>query len=108
MPKFMKRPVMVEAIQWTGDNIDEIKAFGGDKVVIVSEYTYGEDPRHNLSVNTMEGSLDAKKHDWIIKGVKGEFYPCDEEVFKLSYIGIVSSPPLDEIKIGRSEEDVTH
>jgi hypothetical protein len=73
--KFRKKPVVIEALQFTG-NFDEIEAFvGGD-----AELRDGE-----LIVATLEGPLRASDHDWIIKGVKGEFYPCKPDIFAATY-----------------------
>jgi len=73
--KYRKRPVVIEAIQFTG-NFGEIEAFcGGD-----AENRGGE-----LIVATAEGPLHASRGDWIIKGVKGEFYPCKPDIFEATY-----------------------
>ena len=73
--KFRKKPVVIDAVQFTG-NFDEIEAFvGGD-----AELRDGE-----LIVATLEGPLRAAPNDWIIKGVKGEFYPCKPDIFAATY-----------------------
>jgi hypothetical protein len=75
MPFFRKKPVVIEAIQFTG-NFDEIEKFiGGD-----AELRDGE-----LVVATLEGPLRASLDDWIIKGIKGEFYPCKPDIFEATY-----------------------
>ncbi len=75
MAKYRKKPVVIEAIQFTG-NFDEIEAFvGGD-----AEFRDGK-----LLVATLEGPLWASPEDWIIKGVKGEFYPCKPDIFEQTY-----------------------
>jgi len=75
MPFFKKKPVVIEAIQFTG-NFDEIEKFvGGD-----AELRDGK-----LVVATLEGPLNASLDDWIIKGVKGEFYPCKPDIFEATY-----------------------
>ena len=75
--KFRKKPVTVEAIQWTGTNIEELLAF--DPAIALYE---GKD---SLYVPTLEGNMEASKGDWIIKGVKGEFYPCKPDIFEATY-----------------------
>lgn len=78
MPKFRKQPVEVEAIQFNG-NFDEIEQFvGGD-----AEFRGGE-----LVIATLEGPLRAAPQDWIIKGVKGEFYPCKPDIFAATYTAV--------------------
>jgi hypothetical protein len=75
MPFFRKKPVVIEAVQFTG-NFDEIEKFiGGD-----AELRDG-----GLVVATLEGPLRASLDDWIIKGVKGGFYPCKPDIFKATY-----------------------
>lgn len=75
MPMFRKKPVVIEAIQFRG-NFGEIETFvGGD-----AEFRDG-----NLIVATLEGPLRAAPDDWIIKGVKGEFYPCKPDIFAVTY-----------------------
>jgi hypothetical protein len=79
MPKFVKNPVEIEAIQWTGKNINEIFQFTGSQEI-------GEDfLSSELTIDTLEGKMTATKGDWIIKGVKGEFYPCKPDIFELTY-----------------------
>lgn len=73
--KFRKKPVVIEAVQFTG-NFTEIEQFvGGD-----AEFRDGQ-----LLVATLEGPLHAANGDWIIKGVKGEFYPCKPDIFEATY-----------------------
>lgn len=75
MPMFRKKPVVIEAIQFRG-NFDELESFvGGD-----ANFTNGE-----LVIATLEGALHASDGDWIIKGVKGEFYPCKPDIFAATY-----------------------
>jgi hypothetical protein len=73
--KFRKKPVVIDAVQWNGDNEEEMILFMG-KVV-----------RHNrdLIIATPEGDHRASPGDWIIKGVKGEFYPCKPDIFEQTY-----------------------
>ncbi len=82
MPKFRKRPIVIEAIQFNG-NFDEIESFvGGD-----AEFRDGQ-----LLVATLEGPLRAAPGDWIIKGIKGEFYPCKPDIFAETYEPDVTAP----------------
>lgn len=75
MPKYRKKPVVIEAIKFEG-NFPEIEDFvGGD-----ANFRDGE-----LIVATLEGPLRAAPGDWIIKGVKGEFYPCKPDIFEATY-----------------------
>lgn len=77
--KYRKKPVIVEAIQFTGTNQDDIIKFTNGhalKSLPILE---------TVKIQTMEGLMTAKKGDWIIKDVKGEFYPCDSDIFALRY-----------------------
>lgn len=74
---YRKRPVLVEAEQWSGSNWHQILAFAGKDNV----YVKGA----NLFIRTLEGDLSAAPGDWIIRGVKGEFYPCKPDIFEATY-----------------------
>lgn len=76
--KFRKKPVVIEAVQWTGENKVEIIKFTNRKVILTFEEDY-------LIIPTLEGNHKANKGDWIIKGVKGEFYPCKPAIFAETY-----------------------
>ena len=77
MPKFRKKPVIVEAVQWTGENLDEIEAFAPDCAFY--------NRTNGILIDTLEGLMEAKLGDWIIKGVQGEFYPCKPDIFAATY-----------------------
>jgi hypothetical protein len=76
--KYRKKPVVIEAVQWTGKNLEEVEALGGKRKITV-------DPKKKLLIETMEGVMTANIKDWIIKGVKGELYPCKPDIFKETY-----------------------
>ena len=78
--KYRKKPVVIEAIQWTGKNGDEIEDFiKGCK----HTHTY-DDKGLAIYLDTLEGGHIASVGDWIIKGVKGEFYPCKPDIFEMT------------------------
>ena len=77
MAKFRKKPVEIEAIQLTEDNIDALVEFCGNKIK--------SHPLTGVVIETLEGNMLASKGDWIIKGVHGEFYPCKPNIFELTY-----------------------
>ncbi len=77
MSKFRKKPVVIDAIQWTGDNREEIDEFMGESRRKI--------PGNGLQIYTLEGIMDASVGDYIIKGVKGEFYPCKPDIFEMTY-----------------------
>lgn len=77
MARYRKKPVVVDAIQWTGDNTREIARFVG----IPDDQPIG----NAININTIEGTLRPSEGDYIIKGIKGEFYPCKPDIFKVTY-----------------------
>ena len=87
MPTFRKKPVIIEAIQWTGNNLQEIIAFLGDSNIQNDKNHYLEESRlpGGLIIKTLEGEHQAAIGDWIIKGVQGEHYPCKPDVFDATY-----------------------
>jgi len=93
MAKFRKRPVVVEALQWNGMNLSEIKEFVGDyaKYELHDEfYNRGEGipsvpPWVEVTIHTLEGDMCVSMGDYIIRGVSGEFYPCKPDIFEKTY-----------------------
>lgn len=83
MPKFRTKPVVIEAIQYDGSNAEDISAWAArpDGNALIEEFPIG----HGLVIKTMEGNMQAIHGDWIIRGVKGEFYPCKPDIFKATY-----------------------
>lgn len=96
MPKFRKKPVVIEAVRllnentsivdaveftfsvgmecsliWMNETIDKVRAEGG------------------FIIPTIEGDMKASFGDWIIKGVNGEFYPCKPDIFEKTYEPVV-------------------
>src|SRR6185312_4620811 len=92
MEKYRKMPVEIEAIQWDGENTLKVMNFMGEVVVLKSniEHDRFEDykeiaKRDGLRINTLEGDMRANVGDFIIKGIKGEFYPCKPDIFEATY-----------------------
>lgn len=81
--KYRKRPIEIEAIQWNGNNIEEVNNFV-DKDQLVA-FKYDVSNYYSLIIKTLEGSHKADIGDYIIKGVKGEFYPCKPDIFEMTY-----------------------
>lgn len=75
--KYIKHPIPVEAIQWTGENAKEVSDF-------IGKHT-GEIRAGSLYIKTLEGDMLAPIGSYIIKGVEGEFYPCREDIFNKTY-----------------------
>lgn len=76
--KFRMKPVVIDAVQWTGENVHEIFDFA-DWVVSVSSR------KQTIEIKTLEGTMKVSINDWIIKGVQGEFYPVKADIFEETY-----------------------
>ena len=92
MPKFRKKPVEVEAIQWTGENLFEVISFTDSKPDLSNGETAGRwefycdlVAKDGFKIKTLEGYMSATIGDWIIRGVAGEFYPCKPDIFEATY-----------------------
>jgi len=81
MGMYRKKPVEIEAIIWKGDNLEEIMAMSKSR-----EAWCGN--KDEMFIKTLEGTMKAKLGDYIIKGVKGEIYPCKPDIFILTYEAI--------------------
>lgn len=78
---FRKKPVVIDAIQYTGDNVTECLNF--IKRTNQSLPTYID--TSTFIIKTLEGAMTVCKGDWIIRGVQGEFYPCKPDIFDQTY-----------------------
>ncbi|MDR1695605.1 MAG: hypothetical protein LBR69_03100 [Endomicrobium sp.] len=85
--RYSKKPVVVEAVQYNGSNGLDIENWLDRKVLespVLETTDYNPSGKY-LQVKTLEGTMTAIVGDYIIKGVKGEFYPCKPDVFEMSY-----------------------
>ena len=78
--KFRKKPVIIEAIQWTSENLSEIDKFTKGKV---------KNHESVLIIPTLEGDMYASLNDYTIIGVNGEFYPCKPDIFAKTYEEVI-------------------
>ena len=76
--KYRKKPVVIDAVQWDGENIDAIARF-------MKWRNFDYDKINGLIIRTLEGQHVASVGDFIIKGVHGEFYPCKPDIFEKTY-----------------------
>lgn len=94
--KYIKKPVEIEALQWTGGNLFEMDQFinSQDDELCRQHGLNANDvwttyksivERDGLFIETLEGTMYANIGDYIIKGVKGEFYPCKSNIFEMTY-----------------------
>lgn len=84
---FRKRPVNIQAIRFTGDNVAELEGFTGGLFATVDPEDRNDDPEIVAEVFDVlhKTWVGVKLDQWIIRGVQGEFYPCDEQVFEQTY-----------------------
>jgi len=75
--RYRKRPVVIEAMRYTGSNDSAINQW--------STRVAHKDDDGRLLIVTLEGTMAADVGDWIIRGVKGEFYPCKPAIFDATY-----------------------
>jgi hypothetical protein len=87
MATYRKKPVVIEAEQWAGDFKDMkriCEIFYGMQTTARSS-NEGDNHVGFWKIGTLEGSHVVSKGDWIIKGIKGEFYPCKPDIFEATY-----------------------
>lgn len=82
MPHFRKKPVVIEAVRWSGVPAEADAVF--DLVTDPAKQVISR-TGENLTVTTLEGAMSANPGDWIIKGVQGELYPCKPDIFAATY-----------------------
>ena len=97
MQQYRKKPVVIHAILYTGENFGEVykaveaMGIGSDRTfvdhgnhMLIETLTFVDHGNHML-IETLEGKMRAVKGDWIIRGVDGEFYPCKPHIFEMTY-----------------------
>ena len=90
---YRKKPVMIEAVQWTGENHAEMCEF-------IDPEAFEIIPRVGLVIHTLEGDHYASPGDYIIKGINGEFYPCKPDIFAKTYESATLTPPNEPERAG--------
>lgn len=79
MAKYRKKPVVIDAIRWDG-NLSSLAELGATINEVSQELL-----ENSVQIRTLEGEMTANVGDWIIKGVKGELYPCKPDIFAATY-----------------------
>lgn len=83
---FVKKPIKVQAIKWTGYNFADIREFIGiDNIKLFGSYN-----NPDLVICTLEGDFHASVGDWIVRGAKGEFYPVKSDIFDQTYEEVIN------------------
>lgn len=87
--RYVKKAVEIEAEQFTGLNTSKIIDFCNGQAYV---HTYSDNLKGHdiIKIRTLEGEMEVSMYDYVIKGVKGEFYPCKPDIFHLTY-DLVSS-----------------
>lgn len=80
LARYRKKPIVVEAIQWNGENTDEILKLAKKGTKLIQCVPIGL-----MLIETTENTVEAEIGDFIIKGVKGEIYPCRPDIFHTTY-----------------------
>lgn len=81
--KYRKKPVEIEAIQYIGNNVEEVEEFVGNQLLRYNNTQ--EENDYSLGIPTLECIMKASVGDYIIRGVRNEFYPCKPEIFRITY-----------------------
>lgn len=96
--QYQKKPVVVEAFQWTGDETQEHDPVWIVEAIEKGDVTFSE---KQMFIRTLEGVMTANKGDYIIRGVKGELYPCKPDIFQQTYDPSLrnTDPEMEEIQV---------
>ena len=112
MKKYIKKQVVVEAIQWDGtlekaleisqiEGLNSVIEYYLTKTVIIGESTSNSvntsEEIKSFKIKTLEGDMNVSEGDYIIKGIKGEFYPCKEDIFKKTYLDFTEYVSTNEL-----------
>jgi len=85
MKKFRKKPVIIWAAQWEGKSLQDYIDFSAEHN-LPDNFGFGcSEGKSGILIYTLEGTMVASRGDYIIKGVKGEFYPCKPDIFEATY-----------------------
>lgn len=86
MPKFRKKPVVIEARQVKNPLDSHVAALDTHDLAMWCGGSLTLDALgYCILINTLEGQMRADPGDWIIRGVMGEFYPCKDAIFAATY-----------------------
>ena len=95
--KFRKKPVVIEAMQFDGTSFTAHSIVEWAEGAVVVRFI-GVPERQVLVIETLEGRMSADAGDWIIRGVKGEFYPCKSDIFEATYEKVADNASVPEVR----------
>lgn len=95
MSYFRKKPVVIEAYRWTRDAGDTLPKWLAQRIATGECQIDGID--FALLIKTLEGTMRGDVGDWIIRGVKGEIYPCKPDIFAATYEGVLDHHVLNVV-----------
>ena len=82
---YRKKPVVIDAMHFSSsDDVEQIRRWSGGMIVPHEGDPVSSNPSF-LVVKTLEGTMQARPGDWLIRGVKGEYYPCKPDIFDATY-----------------------
>ena len=84
MSLWRKKPVVIEAFRWAGD-LDEMENPEWFCQAMRDGMVIPGTSQAALLIETLEGTHRANRGDWIIRGIKGEIYPCKPDIFEMTY-----------------------
>lgn len=104
--KYRKKPVVIEAFKWTGDEFQTEDPIWIEKAVAKKDIWFSDfgTPQVTIKIGTLEGVMEAQRGDYIIQGVKGEIYPCKPDIFELTY----EKAELETEKVVKATLDVVN
>jgi hypothetical protein len=83
MAKFRKKPVVIEALKYQAElGNNRVTNWLAQQGANIKDWLFFDG---EITIPTLEGKMKASDGDWIIKGVKGEFYPCKPDIFEATY-----------------------
>jgi hypothetical protein len=83
--KFRKKPIVIEARKFETNNDQDDRNMNELVLWVRGLGGHAQHDRTDIYIDTLEGQMQARVGDWIIRGVKGEFYPCKPDIFAATY-----------------------
>lgn len=85
--KFRKKPIVTEAVQFTGFVIEAVQftGYNSGEIINFTNHTVTVSTKEELIINTLEGNMSISPRDWVIKGISGEYYLCKPDIFEKTY-----------------------